>query len=87
MARNSGGNVSSAISSLIVAAEQGDGQAAETLFAALYAELHRLAKRQLTWFRREQNVIWLEGFGDDPKIINGPCIVEDQGRARGDEGV
>jgi RNA polymerase sigma factor (TIGR02999 family) len=47
VARNSGGNVSSAISSLIVAAEQGDGQAAETLFAALYAELHRLAKRQL----------------------------------------
>ena len=39
--------MSSAISSLIVAAEQGDGQAAEALFAALYAELHRLAKRQL----------------------------------------
>jgi len=39
--------VSSAISSLIVAAEHGDGQAAEALFAALYAELHRLAKRQL----------------------------------------
>jgi len=42
-----GGDVSSAISSLIVAAEQGDGQAAEALFVALYAELHRLAKRQL----------------------------------------
>ncbi len=39
--------MSSAISSLIVAAERGDGQAAEALFAALYAELHRLAKRQL----------------------------------------
>lgn len=37
----------SVISSLIVAAEQGDGQAAEALFAALYSELHRLAKRQL----------------------------------------
>jgi RNA polymerase sigma factor (TIGR02999 family) len=47
VARSSGGDVSSAISSLIVAAEQGDGQAAEALFAALYAELHRLAKRQL----------------------------------------
>ena len=47
VARRSGGDVSSAISSLIVAAEQGDGQAAEALFAALYAELHRLAKRQL----------------------------------------
>lgn len=24
------------------------------------------AKRQLTWFRRESEVLWLEGFGDDP---------------------
>jgi tRNA dimethylallyltransferase len=32
-------------------------------------QAHRnYAKRQLTWFRREPNVIWLEGFGDDPKI-------------------
>ena len=37
----------SAISSLIVAAERGDKPAAEALFAALYAELHRLAKREL----------------------------------------
>jgi tRNA dimethylallyltransferase len=26
------------------------------------------AKRQQTWFRREQNVNWLEGFGDNPAI-------------------
>jgi RNA polymerase sigma factor (TIGR02999 family) len=37
----------STVSSLIVAAERGDGAAAETLFAALYSELHRLAKREL----------------------------------------
>lgn len=37
----------SAISSLIVAADRGDKPAAEALFAALYAELHRLAKREL----------------------------------------
>ena len=37
----------SAISSLIVAAEQGDRPAAEALFAALYSELHRLAKCEL----------------------------------------
>ena len=37
----------SAISSLIVAAEQGDRPAAEALFSALYSELHRLAKREL----------------------------------------
>lgn len=27
------------------------------------------AKRQLTWFRREPAVHWLQGFGDDPAII------------------
>jgi tRNA dimethylallyltransferase len=26
------------------------------------------AKRQLTWFRREPDVLWLNGFGDDPAI-------------------
>jgi tRNA dimethylallyltransferase len=26
------------------------------------------AKRQLTWFRREPEVRWLKGFGDDPEI-------------------
>jgi RNA polymerase sigma factor (TIGR02999 family) len=39
--------VESTISSLLVAAEQGDKPAAEALFAALYSELHRLAKREL----------------------------------------
>jgi RNA polymerase sigma factor (TIGR02999 family) len=45
--RSSGGNVSSAVSSLIVAAERGDKPAAEALFAALYSEWHRLAEREL----------------------------------------
>jgi tRNA dimethylallyltransferase len=26
------------------------------------------AKRQVTWFRREPDVTWLNGFGDDPEI-------------------
>jgi RNA polymerase sigma factor (TIGR02999 family) len=39
--------VGSAISSLIAAAERGDKPAAEALFATLYSELHRLAKREL----------------------------------------
>jgi len=26
------------------------------------------AKRQMTWFRREPDVVWLDGFGDDPAI-------------------
>ena len=32
-------------------------------------ETRRYAKRQLTWFRKEQKVCWLEGFGDEPHII------------------
>ena len=35
------------ISSLIAAAERGDRSASETLFTALYSELHRMAKREL----------------------------------------
>jgi tRNA dimethylallyltransferase len=26
------------------------------------------AKRQLTWFRREPDVHWVGGFGDDPTV-------------------
>src|SRR5215475_3440239 len=35
------------ISSLILAAERGETSAAEALFSELYAELHRLARREL----------------------------------------
>ena len=32
-------------------------------------QAHRnYAKRQMTWFRREPEVTWLRGFGDDPQI-------------------
>jgi tRNA dimethylallyltransferase len=52
-------------------------QAAQYLAGALTLEEaiaaasqgHRnYAKRQLTWFRREPGVLWLNGFGDDPSI-------------------
>jgi len=36
------------LSSLMLAAEGGDRAAADTLFAALYSELHRMAQRQLS---------------------------------------
>lgn len=39
--------VESTVASLITSAEQGDAQAAEALFAALYAELHRMAERRI----------------------------------------
>jgi tRNA dimethylallyltransferase len=32
-------------------------------------QAHRnYAKRQMTWFRREPDVVWLDGFGDESKI-------------------
>ena len=32
-------------------------------------QAHRnYAKRQLTWFRREPHVVWLNGFGDEPRV-------------------
>jgi len=30
-------------------------------------DVRHYAKRQLTWFRRETGVEWVEGFGDDPR--------------------
>ena len=36
---------------------------------ALAQQGHRnYAKRQLTWFRREPDVHWIKGFGDDPDV-------------------
>jgi tRNA dimethylallyltransferase len=31
-------------------------------------DVRHYAKRQLTWFRREADVEWIEGFGDDPEV-------------------
>ena len=31
-------------------------------------ETRRYAKRQLTWFRKEQDLHWLRGFGDDARV-------------------
>jgi RNA polymerase sigma factor (TIGR02999 family) len=39
--------VTTTISSLVTAADRGDPRASETLFATLYSELHRLARREL----------------------------------------
>jgi tRNA dimethylallyltransferase len=41
-------------------------------------QAHRnYAKRQMTWFRREPNVRWLKGFGDDAHIqLEGAACVE-----------
>jgi tRNA dimethylallyltransferase len=40
----------------------------EQAIAAAQQAHRNYAKRQMTWFRREPGVCWLEGFGDDPAI-------------------
>jgi tRNA dimethylallyltransferase len=41
----------------------------EQAIAAAQQGHRHYAKRQMTWFRREPDVVWLEGFGDDANII------------------
>ena len=45
----------------------------EQAIAAAQQGHRNLAKRQMTWFRREPDVCWLEGFGDDP-LIQQQCM-------------
>jgi tRNA dimethylallyltransferase len=47
-----------------------DGEADVPAAIAEAQQGHRnYAKRQLTWFRREPDVRWMEAFGDDPKTV------------------
>ena len=41
---------------------------AKTALQAAQQAHRNYAKRQMTWFRREPDVVWLQGFGDDPEI-------------------
>jgi tRNA dimethylallyltransferase len=40
-----------------------------TAIAAAQQGHRNYAKRQLTWFRREPDVQWLQAFGDEPETI------------------
>ena len=40
----------------------------EEACAAIEQTTRRYAKRQLTWFRKEHGIHWLNGFGDDPQV-------------------
>ena len=42
----------------------------EQAIAAAQQAHRNYAKRQMTWFRREPDVTWLKGFGDDSQIQN-----------------
>jgi tRNA dimethylallyltransferase len=45
------------------------GEVDRSTAVAAAQQAHRnYAKRQMTWFRREPDVQWLAGFGDDPEI-------------------
>lgn len=51
---------------------------AEAIAAAIpriQQSTRQYAKRQLTWFRKEKEVHWLQGFGDDPKITKAASAV------------
>jgi tRNA dimethylallyltransferase len=51
----------------------------EAALAAARQAHRNYAKRQITWFRREPDVHWLSGFGDDPAIqAEGIATVEQQ---------
>jgi tRNA dimethylallyltransferase len=49
------------------AVASGDMQIADAQ-TAIQQATRRYAKRQITWFRREADVRWLEGFGDSQKV-------------------
>jgi len=40
----------------------------ESAISAAQQAHRNYAKRQMTWFRREHEVLWLEGFGDEDRI-------------------
>jgi tRNA dimethylallyltransferase len=40
----------------------------ETAIEQTKLDVRHYAKRQLTWFRREAGVEWVEGFGEDPAV-------------------
>ncbi len=47
------------------------GELSEEEAVAATAQGHRnYAKRQLTWFRREPEMNWLHGFGDQPEVLD-----------------
>jgi len=39
-------------------------------------ETRQYAKRQRTWFRRDAEIRWLDGFGDEAKVIATACAVD-----------
>jgi tRNA dimethylallyltransferase len=57
--------------------------------AVFYAQRNtrQYAKRQITWFRRETGLVWLKGFGEEPRIRDEACelVASFLGRANSPE--
>jgi len=55
-----------------------------TAVAAAQQAHRNYAKRQMTWFRREPDVRWLAGFGDDPELQlkAAACVKAESGAPR-----
>jgi tRNA dimethylallyltransferase len=49
----------------------------EAAIAAAQQGHRNYAKRQLTWFRREPDVVWMDGFGDDVEVQE--RVIDDTG--------
>ncbi|MGH9377453.1 MAG: tRNA (adenosine(37)-N6)-dimethylallyltransferase MiaA, partial [Terriglobia bacterium] len=48
-----------------------DGMETAEAIRLTQAATRQYAKRQITWLRRESDVRWFEGFGDDPALQRG----------------
>jgi tRNA dimethylallyltransferase len=48
----------------------GTGRPLANSIDAIAQATRRYAKRQLTWFRRESNIHWFAGFGDEPETVS-----------------
>ncbi len=58
------------------AAEFLRGELTREQTVSMIQQAHRnYAKRQMTWFRREPEVMWFQGFGEDPEITQSACSV------------
>jgi tRNA dimethylallyltransferase len=55
-----------------------EGKPLTEAVAAIAQATRRYAKRQLTWFRREPDVQWFAGFGDDAEIV--AAVIEEIAR-------
>ena len=53
----------------------------DAMVAALKLAIHQFAKRQLTWFRRDPRIHWLDPLGDP--LAEAECLVRDWGLGTG----